>query len=369
MQASPQPTLPAIRNRHIPALDGLRGMAILLVILWHYASFTQSFLPGWAGVDLFFVLSGYLITERLMVSQEKGNYFSRFYRNRALRIFPLYYAFVIAFLLLIFFFVGKEHLPTLDTYINHWPSFLIFTENWTFIRYHVPKDLSMAHLWSVAVEVQFYLVWPFIILLTRDTKFRIKAFPILLLGILAARTIFYLSDPSGRERIHQNSFFRMDSFLMGSLLYQFHDARLIIPAKLVRRCLLAILAALIAGSFISGDVIPFNGFYSTVGFTLLALFFAGILHLAVQQETNGIASFFNGRTLRFLGKRSYCIYIVHLPILLAVYTRLSILGSELWPGHTVFFHVVAVLLSLALSLFVSIISYRYFESYFLRIKR
>lgn len=370
MQSTPQPTLPPLQPRYIPALDGLRGLAILLVILWHYViPFTWDVLPGWAGVDLFFVLSGYLITERLMISRGKPNYFSHFYRNRALRIFPLYYTFVIIFLLLIHFFVRKQNLPTLAPYVDHWPSFLIFTENWTFIRYQFPQDPSMLHLWSVAVEVQFYLLWPFIILLTPNTRFRIKAFPILVLCILLARIILFLSISSGREKIYFNTFFRMDSFLMGSLLYQIHTARITIPGRPLRWGLLALLAALIAGTFIAGDASPFNEFYSTAGFTLLAIFFAGVTHLAIHRQPNRIQTLLQGKVLRFFGKRSYCIYIVHVPILLAIYGRLTLLGSQLWPGHTGFFHILAILLALALTLLVSVISYRYFESYFLRIKR
>src|SRR6201999_1115975 len=103
------PLKPSLTSPHrIASLDGLRGIAVLLVFTWHYLPATHSFFPGWTGVDLFFVLSGYLITQRLMATRQTPNYFSHFYRNRALRIFPLYYTFVIGFLLLAHFFVRPQ---------------------------------------------------------------------------------------------------------------------------------------------------------------------------------------------------------------------------------------------------------------------
>ncbi len=360
--------MPPDKPEHIPALDGLRGTAILMVLLWHYAAFTQPFFPGWAGVDLFFVLSGYLITWKLTTAKGQPNYFSRFYRNRALRILPLYYTLVISFLLVIHFFVKEKNLPPLDIYLHHWKSFFIFTQNWTFVFFGLPLDLSLVPLWSLAVEEQFYLFWPLIILLLPRSTFRLKVFPFLLLLILVLRTSSYLSDPLSGESAYYNTFFRMDGFLAGSLLFQLHDARINIPMRWIKWTTGLLLAISLLCCLLIKDVIPYNPFFATAGYTVLALLFACLLHLAVQPGGNALSTFLNGKFLRFCGRISYCLYLIHVPLLMIIQSRLSILGMKWWPGHTLFLHWTSLILSLTLSFFISVVSGRYFESWFLKLK-
>src|ERR1700754_1013030 len=360
--------MPPDKPEHIPALDGLRGIAILMVLVWHYAAFTQPFFPGWAGVDLFFVLSGYLITLKLTAAKGQPHYFSRFYRNRALRILPLYYILVISFLLAIHFFVREKNLPTLDIYIQHWKSFFIFTQNWTFIVFGFPQDLSLAPLWSLAVEEQFYLLWPLIILLLPGSTLRLKIFPFLLLLVLVARTIFYLSDPPSGGSVYYNTFFRMDSFLAGALLFQLHDARINIPRRWVIWTISVLLTIGVLCCLLINNVIPYNPFFGTAGYTLLAVFFACLLHLAIQPGNHVLSTFLSGKFLRFCGRISYCFYLIHVPIMMFVQARLSILGTRLWPGHALFLQWTSLILSLALSFAISYVSGRYFESWLLRLK-
>src|SRR5579872_2029724 len=226
--------IPAGPQAHIPALDGLRGLAIAMVLIWHFCPLSQPYFPGWAGVDLFFVLSGYLITWRLVASRNLPHYFSRFYRNRALRILPLYYALVISFLVAIALFVRKVNQPTLNIYFDHWKSFLIFTQNWTFIRFGLPPDLSLVPLWSIAVEEQFYLIWPLLILFIPNTKFGVKTFPFVIILVLLARTAFHLFHPASGLSIYYNTFFRLDGFVMGSLIFLLNHARIQLPVKTIR---------------------------------------------------------------------------------------------------------------------------------------
>src|ERR1700761_1301740 len=115
---------------YIPSLDGLRGIAILLVIAFHYF---PGFSFGWCGVDLFFVLSGYLITGRLIATLDRPGYFTHFYRNRILRIFPLYFATLIVFFIGISFFTKPATQPLLAYYHTHWISYFLFFDNFTFI--------------------------------------------------------------------------------------------------------------------------------------------------------------------------------------------------------------------------------------------
>src|SRR5262245_39580963 len=151
---------------HIPALDGLRGIAILLVIphnadvfsnsaawLWPAALLAHA---GWIGVQLFFVLSGFLITRNLLDSRAADNYFQSFYWRRVLRIFPLYYLTLIAGLVIAprLFQFPSGALASLQNQAWLWT----FLSNWT-----QPLGLEVSgfsHFWSLAIEEQFYLVWP-----------------------------------------------------------------------------------------------------------------------------------------------------------------------------------------------------------------
>jgi peptidoglycan/LPS O-acetylase OafA/YrhL len=220
----------------------------------------------------------------------------------------------------------------------------------------------------VAVEEQFYLVWPAIILLTPNTKFRLRVFPILILLVLLARTAWYLSSPHYDGYGYYNTFFRMDGFLMGSLFFQLYDARIDLPAKWVRTFTLALLAILITGCMVAKNAFPSNPFFATAGFTLLALFFGCLLHLALQPGNNALANFLNSRFLRFCGRISYCLYLIHIPILQVIASKLRAYGASHWPGHESFSRFLSVSIALILSFLLSSISYRYLESWFLKYK-
>src|SRR5687767_2907742 len=159
----------------IPALDGLRGIAIILVMLHHFtyyrpnsgidAQIASVLFFGWAGVDLFFVLSGFLITGILLDTRDSKRYFSTFYARRTLRIFPLYYlVLLLAFVVLPKFpalhpvllgQVGPVDLPPQWPYWLYLTNFSIADGGWV----HGWVDVA----WSLAIEEQFYLVWPLMI--------------------------------------------------------------------------------------------------------------------------------------------------------------------------------------------------------------
>ena len=152
-----QPANYLLHNR-IKILDGFRGLAILLVIGYHYLNF---FSFGWTGVDLFFVLSGFLITGKLVESLGADHYFRNFYIKRILRIVPLYY-----FILLLFFVLIPFLLPSLVSVsfkeLQHEQIYY-----WTFVVniydavHGWPLNVTLIHFWSLACEMQFYLLWPF----------------------------------------------------------------------------------------------------------------------------------------------------------------------------------------------------------------
>jgi peptidoglycan/LPS O-acetylase OafA/YrhL len=355
-------------SRYIPALDGLRGVAIILVFLWHFVAIIQDLLPGWSGVDLFFVLSGYLITGRLLATKGRPDYLSNFYRNRALRILPLYYLVVIGFLIAIHLFVQKKNLPEFSVYTGHWKSFLVFTQNWTFIFDGFPRNASLQPLWTLAVEEQFYLAWPFILLLIPSGRPRLKIFASLIVIIMVTRTACYLHYPPSHKFNYYNTFFRADALIIGSLLYHLHNDNIRLNNRWIRLSALILLTAFIVAGLIMKSVDPANLFYGTIGYTLIALFFACILHLAVTPGAATITRFLNLPFLRFCGKISYGLYILQEPVLQAAGTKMSVWGVTRWPGHASLINTLSSTVCLLFTFLLASFSFRYFESFFLRLK-
>jgi peptidoglycan/LPS O-acetylase OafA/YrhL len=159
------------KRPHLPALDGLRGFAVLVVFLFHYGGGTHSSLfvmrvfgflnkGGWAGVTLFFVLSGFLITGILWDSFDQPNWLRNFYARRALRIFPLYYGSLVLVLLAAAW--KGTLLPALRLiwipafFLQNMPHLVALVDR-------IPSPLGIFHFWSLAVEEQFYLLWPFVL--------------------------------------------------------------------------------------------------------------------------------------------------------------------------------------------------------------
>ncbi|HEV2355245.1 MAG TPA: acyltransferase [Puia sp.] len=359
--------LPDTEPDRIPALDGLRGAAILMVIFWHYSGPSGNWFPGWQGVDLFFVLSGYLITGRLAGTKGLPGYFSRFYRNRALRILPLYYAVVAFYMVMVHFFVRTIHYPAMSLYFTHWKSFFLFTENWTFISSGVPRDISLVPLWSVAVEAHFYLLWPLLVLLTTPAS-RLKILPALIAVVLVGRAIAASLYPQPFETIYFNSFFRLDCFCAGALVYDMHACKVQIPIKWVKAAALLLAGVEIAGLLAARSASP-GSFFSFGGYTVSALLFACLLHMTAQGRRGILVRILRQPSLRFCGKISYCLYLVHIPILLNIGPRFNFLWPVSWSLNKAYLPWPSVVICLAMSFTVSVISYRYFESFFLRLKR
>src|ERR1700676_1165017 len=165
-----------ISDRRLPELDGLRGIAILLVLVWHFTGMlcdpSQGLVQyiawriaiiGQTGVDLFFVLSGFLIIGILIDNRESPNYFTTFYIRRALRILPPYLILLAGFWLCVSEAGGR--LPYyFDRQLPLW-SLLTFTQNWVMASLNTMGAMSIGGTWSLAIEEQFYLFAPALILL------------------------------------------------------------------------------------------------------------------------------------------------------------------------------------------------------------
>lgn len=300
-------TTPAIPlPERIPALDGLRGIAILLVLTSHTdwpGTSRQLFALGWSGVDLFFVLSGFLITRILLGTRESPHYFKNFYARRILRIWPVYFG-----ILLFVFACEKFGVLRSSETTWCWISLITFTQNFYAAAYGwaaMPDWLLPT--WSLGIEEQFYLLWPFLVRkLDISTLKKFCLVVILVSPPLRAAVSYYLRHDDGPFLL---TFCRLDSLCFGTLLalgYWSGDLRfsnwmkrLALPAF----ALFAVLAK--AANLLTRE---------TILYSLLAIFFAGTLSCCLPPlsaiGTAGVR-LFSLAPLRFIGKISYCLYLVH----------------------------------------------------------
>lgn len=364
-------------QRHIPALDGVRGVAILMVLGVHFL-YTGAFPSappaylhvfhllqfGWMGVDLFFVLSGFLITGILLDTRASSNFFRSFYLRRALRIFPLYYLVVVAVLLTI---PWQRHFPWLLPGIPE-PStrlsFILYLNNWV-----VPLSSltggSLSLFWSLAVEEQFYLLWPSVVFrLSRPTLTR------LCLAICLVLPFLRLALESWNHFfVFENTLTRMDSLVWGAL------AALLVrsPAHWLRlRPTLPWIAAACAALVLIIDF-PLHDFYTrtyytqSIGFSLIALGFAASMLVAYHSDsTHGPLA----RVLRFplltsFGRYSYGIYVFHGFVLEILMHRVA---QAAWFGRSLPGAILLYLAFNALCYTTAAISFNLYEKQFLRLK-
>lgn len=286
--------------KRIHELDGLRGIAILAVLLFHLRRNTATtpylFAFGWIGVDLFFVLSGFLITGILLDTKELRDRAITFYRRRFKRIFPIYYGslFVLT-ILLPFFAPGFFVVPPPHDLPKYWA----YLSNW----YLGGQGLS--HFWSLAIEEQFYLLWPLLAWhVGRKTLSRIAVTCIFIAPILRLVLRLYSVPP---ELIHRNTFCRIDTLLIGALCALWMRCN---PSFFPRIAKLQWLALPTIG-ILSLDHYDVNGpWIQTIGYSLIACSSAGVLVAAVA----GKALFLLFTPLRSVGRWSYGIYVYHFPI-------------------------------------------------------
>jgi peptidoglycan/LPS O-acetylase OafA/YrhL len=325
-------------------------------------------------VDLFFVLSGFLITGRLLPYLDEPNILMRFYRNRFLRIVPLYFAFLIIFFLCWFLLLPESTLKTFLFYSNHWWQFFLFIQNWIFIQDISESKTHLQHLWSVAVEEQIYLLFPLFLYFVKNKKtifYSILAICIVILISRSLYTIFWLPT-NNFEIIFWNTFFRLDSFFAGVIIYFLYnkiisDARI---SNLISLILLLCLLTILTKIIITYDAEKNNLFIATFGYTIIALMYGGLLWLILSKKNKILNSITSARFLRYTGKISYGLYIIHWPLFIVGFGLLNNLFSSL--GFSVTskaIHTINVIICIPTAYFISHLSFRYYESYFLKRKK
>lgn len=304
---------PNAASNRVADLDGIRAIAIWMVMLMHvYYSFPNSpgalsFVPrplmlilghGWLGVDLFFLLSGFLITGILLGSKSHPYYFRNFYVRRVLRIMPLYFAVILVWS---FFYRGYGRYFLLSS---------VFCANLAQLL-HIRHGHGPAILWSLAVEEHFYLLWPLIVLLLSEHALAIAACAIFVLtpvlrGIFAAHGM----NP---DLMYELSWFRFDGLAAGALLAIWARSCLAGKRDGVRFAL--ILAAAFVGLTIAGTPFGLLGTDTTVAvalrYTQAYFFFGAFFVLIVAFRGTVLTSPLRWRFLQLSGALSYCLYLIH----------------------------------------------------------
>ena len=368
----------AVQGARFAALDGLRGLAILMVLFVHFIgdeaphtaverAMVKLANYGIWGVDLFFVLSGFLITGILYDAKALPHYFRNFYVRRTLRIFPLYYGVLVLLFLvlpsaLVSYPMGlaesADHQAWLWTYTSN--IYLAITRAWA-----LPY---VSHFWSLAVEEHFYLVWPIVVLVSSRTT---------LLGICAGSAVFALGlrcalsfAGAGDVALVVLTPCRLDALCIGAALaIAVRGAGIERVARTARPWLFVLPALVLAVSAWNATqgslpdvMLPLRG-------TLVALCFGALLVASlVAPATSWGGRLLHARWMRFLGKYSYGLYVFHGVIAYALqeHAALDALSEKL--GSHLAAMIVQAIAGSGVSLLVAVASYELFEKHFLRLK-
>lgn len=328
--------------KYEPSLDGLRAVAIAAVFVFHFSA--RALPGGWAGVDVFFVLSGYLITTILAGELARTGHidFKRFYLNRMLRLVPALTC-LLAFMALLGIFADSaaqreaifEAIGVSATYMMNWNRAF----DW------LPQYV-LGHTWSLSTEEQFYLLWPPLLLLIRLR--RPLRWTIALIAIITVWRFHVALSGADPERTYNGFDTHADTLLIGCVLALLKPGRRI--AHLAGRTAALPVLGLVA-IFTTMGLRTIEA--QTVGMTLAALCSAWIVVAALDH--GWIARVLSLRPLVFTGKISYGLYLWHFPIihLLSAYSHLPRL---------------AMLLAACVSYPVAVVSYRLIEQPFLNMK-
>jgi peptidoglycan/LPS O-acetylase OafA/YrhL len=381
---------------HIPELDGLRGIAVIAVVLKHlnfrfdgpFAQGGASGLlaavleAGWIGVDLFFVLSGFLITGILLDAKGRPGFFRNFYARRTVRIMPLYFGYLSA----VVFLLPNLELPMQNVRPTESSNALsLFAYYYNFWVAHTERPVAgLHHFWSLAVEEHFYVVWPLIVWsVSRRTLVPFCAigaavsFGIRIGVVLSGAWIevAYLITPC-----------RLDGLLAGAIVaVSWRDTatwvrlRVLAPYMFVGSGALALgialgqrhFAAFVDFRHIQPPVSTDSSLVVTLGIAALAPFFASALIMVLDAPSHAwYRRAVNSWILRSFGKYSYGIYVLHVIVLVCLVLaleRFMPVGFQELPGATQ--KLITGACMLVLSFVVAFISYHLFERHFLRLKQ
>ncbi|MDB6029649.1 MAG: acyltransferase 3 [Verrucomicrobiales bacterium] len=358
----------SLNSERIPELDGLRGCAIIMVVAFHYLMVFHNpeilgpygwiWKMGWSGVDLFFVLSGFLIGGILFDQSDSENFFKVFFVRRICRIFPLYFFFVAVFFLCIAIWpvlqVDKPLIECFERVVPYW-SYFAFLQNLFVAKIGIVDNEWMRGTWSLAVEEQFYLTLPFMI---RFIPRRRLALALLVLAILVPVLRYFVYLTYGDLADYVLLPCRADTLIGGVLCaYAIRDET--IRRYLATRVLRASGGVLLAGTvylWLEGE---WQGSFEmfTIGYSWLAMFYSWLLLMVLTNQNHFLSRFLRLGLLRKLGTISFGIYLFHVPV--------NSLWHGLWLKRDSYIHtptdMLATFFALVSTLLLAWCSWRFFE--------
>jgi peptidoglycan/LPS O-acetylase OafA/YrhL len=355
------------KHVHLPALDGLRGIAILLVLMVHSVprirgnstaveALNSFFHSGVFGVDLFFVLSGFLITGILLDNKDSPHYFRSFYIRRVLRLFPVYYGFLVA-LTIIVPAIHRMAGIKLPEYHGSWWWYLLYFSNW---KLNHEADTSLGHFWSLALEEQFYFIWPLTVYLLPR---RMLIWWCCLLGTIAVGMRWILVG-KGID-LYAITPSRLDALVIGALLAI--AVRDIVWRDRIHRYRKPLTLVTLAGFLIfvlQNWRFPWN----PLSAFFAATWFGVLVFRGATEEQSVLYQILNRPLLRNYGKYSYCIYVVHLVFLEHAMWLSGFLRNKLPPASGRFAQLLVIVAANVIVYWVARASWRYYEGPILRLK-
>jgi peptidoglycan/LPS O-acetylase OafA/YrhL len=361
---------PTVARGHVPELDGLRGIAIFLVLIHHFwpkhgrlAEYGALPAMGWIGVDLFFVISGFLITGILLDTREDPGYYRNFYARRALRILPLYYLFVCG--VFVVYPLSFSHDFDLTAFRQETRSpfwYLCYVSNFpTAITGEQP--FWMLHpLWSLAIEEQFYILFPLLVAALRPRQLAIVLVSLLVLAPLF-RLASYVYRPGNWYLPFEATPARVDVLAWGCLLaLDLRRGNRWLTPRIAGAVLAVAMLLLLGTAALTG--LPHEGYFAQVwSYSVVALAWAALVLWTVLQRGRAPTAGLRLRPVRHLGKICYGLYLLHLPAEDSILRVSARLGLHWDPNSALLFGVKCVG-----ALLLAQLSWTFFESRLLRLK-
>lgn len=354
-------------NNRIEELDGLRGIAILLVLIWHYI--TCQYRPGtesnivvsliykptsvfWSGVDLFFVLSGFLIGGIILSYQKKSNFLKVFWIRRACRIIPPFLLLLLSYIILKQTELANSIPWLFDRAMPTW-SYATFTQNVYMGLTGTFGANYMGVTWSLAIEEQFYLFAPLLAML-----FGPKHWTRLLLPLALTAVILRILIPGFHTYV--NTIFRMDALLMGFFIASVYTNKEQWKFVLAHKtsCLLGLSIILALLAFIAGKF----GYYHELKFFWFALLYSSILLCVLMFSGKPVLMPLRSKYLTFWGTIAYGLYLYHQAISGLIH---GFVRDGAQPAIDTIVGILCTLAALLFSTTLALYSYKYFEQRFI----